>query len=213
MRLGFRFIHASWIWIYPRNFDLDFSTRLRPRFLHTSWTWICPRDFNLDSSTRLGFVDATWSCNYPRNLDIDLSTRLGLVHATSTWIYPRNLDLDFFLTQIGLGFGRFCSHPLLLDLDYFCLVHPIDPYVVTNRLTTSKSTSWHSPVPVTPLLLSPLGLLVPVCSLPAGLFVWLATSSLVLSLSLSFAFWAQMFHTVVGEDMGGPLQEKSFEEK
>lgn len=141
MQLGFRFIHASWIWIYPRNFDLDFSTRLRPRFLHASWTWICPRDFNLDSSTRLGFVDATWSCNihatqtqiYRRDLDLSMQLRLGFIHATWTQI--------FFLTQIGLGFGRFCSHPLLLDLDYFCLVHPIDPYVVTNRLTTSKSTS------------------------------------------------------------------------
>lgn len=135
MRLGFRFIHASWIWIYPRNFDLDFSTRLRPRFLHASWTWICPCDFNLDLSTQLGLViiHATQTQIFRRDLDLSMQLRLGFIHATWTQI--------FFLTQIGLGFGRFCSHPLLLDLDYFCLVHPIDPYVVTNRLTTSKSTS------------------------------------------------------------------------
>lgn len=133
MRLGFRFIHASWIWVYPRNFDLDFSTRLRPRFLHASWTWICPRDFNLDLSTQLGLVIIHATQIYRRDLDLSMQLRLGFIHATWTQI--------FFLTQIGLGFGRFCSHPLLLDLDYFCLVHPIDPYVVTNRLTTSKSTS------------------------------------------------------------------------
>lgn len=128
--LGFGFIHAILTWIFPRDLDLDFSTRLGLGFVHATSTWIHLHD--LDLSSQLGLVI---------NLDIDLSTRLGLVHATSTWIYSRNLDLDFFLTQIGLGFGRFCSHPLLLDLDYFCLVHPIDPYVVTNRLTTSKSTS------------------------------------------------------------------------
>lgn len=140
MLLGFGYIPASWIWIYPRDLDLDLSTRFWFEFVHATWTWICPHDLDMDLSTRLGlgFVDATWTWICP----CEILAAPALLHSSvdATWICRRDLDLHLS-TQ---NFSRSCSPQLLLDLDYFCLVHPMFLCVVTLRPTTSRSTSWPS---------------------------------------------------------------------
>lgn len=97
-------VYATWIYIYPRNLDLNLSTRFGLGFVHATLTQICPCDFELDLSTRfgLGCIHTTWTWICRCYLDLLLSMRLGLgfVHVIWSWIYPRDLDLDLS-TRLG----------------------------------------------------------------------------------------------------------------
>lgn len=148
-------VYATWILIYPRNLDLNLSMRLGFRFIHASWiwiyhailTWIFPRDLDLDFSTRLGlgFVHATSTWIHLH--DLDLSTQLGLViiHATQTQIYRRDLDLSM---QLRLGFIHatwtqiFFSRKLDLDLVASVLIHSYSIQIIS---------AWS--IPLIPMLL------------------------------------------------------------